>query len=79
MLVLLVVGDYDEVVVGENDSVLEGVGWCGGVERVKNGMARGRVKEWEGGRSERGFEGGGCKEEEQVMVWGQEEEEDYER
>lgn len=45
MLVLLVVGDYDEVVVGESDSVLEGVGWCGGVERVKNGMACGRVKE----------------------------------
>lgn len=44
-LLLLLVGDYEEVVVGEDDSVLEGVGGSGGVERVKNGVACGGVKE----------------------------------
>lgn len=42
---LLAVGEDEEVVVGEDDTVLEGVGGCGGLQRVKNGVACGGVEE----------------------------------
>jgi len=38
-LLLLGVGDNEEMVVGEEDTVLERVGGCGGLKRVKNGVA----------------------------------------
>lgn len=41
LLLLLGVGEDEEVVVGEKDTVLEGVGGCGGYKRVENGVACG--------------------------------------
>jgi len=43
--VLLRGGEDEEMVVGEDYTVLEGVGGCGGMKRIKNGVACGRVEE----------------------------------
>jgi len=41
--VLLRGGEDEEMVVGEDDTVLEGVGGCGGMKGIENRVACGRV------------------------------------
>ena len=43
-LLLLGVGDNEEMVVEEENMVLDGVGGCGGLKRVKNKVACNRIE-----------------------------------